>query len=505
MKNYFLQTVIILLSVVLLTGSTQRANAQISGFKLADYKNPVYLYQALDLGFNLNSSINNQNVPIQPEGPNLKTREFLFSSDLNATYTRYSNRLSYQGDQQFSIGLQDDFRGEKEDPQVVTKNSQNDGTFSLGLNSSNRFYFRSNYFLEASPYAGINYDSYSTRDREYDTLNVLLRDQKSGTQYIHTVIGSGLFFGKGRIEQVQDAQLAAYILNDLEKLNRVKQGLSNEDVMELAATITKLKMTRFFDDRIHLIREITAIDSLLEKRGIKTVGDAAYFTAIYDNWQYAHNPVRQSGYRLYGGLQPSFRYQGFGQTKDTLSPVNSKFKTRELIEEFHLPVLIGFIYEKPGSLEWQHSISASISWQHDYTDETQQQLLPDELGKVLIFRTTGSTVTSSLGYTAGYYPSTRTWLTAGISSSYNYAIYDNKSDISAMVKGKSRQDVYTRLSFNAYYYLSQRLRLSVQADVNNYWQANETGKTANAGSTNVKQTGKSWAGGVSGALTYSLF
>jgi len=85
---------------------------------------------------------------------------------------------------------------------------------------------------------------------------------KDNTDFLST--GYAIGFGKGRIENVTDAQMAYNILNDLKKNNLLSADFNNEDINGLAKTITRLNNTRLFDFRRKHIFELKQIDSFFK-------------------------------------------------------------------------------------------------------------------------------------------------------------------------------------------------------------------------------------------------
>jgi hypothetical protein len=486
MKNHFRQTRLFILSVAVLSCSTQYSIAQIQGFKLSDYKNPNYVYQQLNLGFSLDSRLNAGNSQLDPNPvsyePTFHSQSF--ASSINAGYSRLANNPRYQGEQYISLYQSNHLSGRNEKYFTETKNNANSFSFGLGIGSTNRYYLRPKTYLEFSPGISASLGSNSNRTKISDTLGELTSDLRTKAHSKSCLANFGLFIGRGRIEQVQDAQLAEYILSDLVKLNRAKSSLNNEDVLALAEMITKLKRTRIFDSRIRYIREITAIDSLLEIRGLRNESDAAYFTTINDNWMFAHNPIRQSGYRIYAGMQPEFSFGSNIDLSDTLAPTTGKYKTREINDWLRAPVMIGFKYEKPASMAWQHSVTAVVSWYYLLSNRTEQQILPVELDKILLVKTTGSLLKTSLGYSAGYFPNTLTWLAAGFNSSLYYQVKKTEADNAPTRTGISDLDAYFLVYLNAHYYLSEKLQLVFDVSMSSPFGMTESGNTNGTGSIN---------------------
>ena len=150
---------------------------------------------------------------------------------------------------------------------------------------------------------------------------------------------------------MQDARLSMYILEDLQKLNRENRLASDEDVLALARVITSLKYKRFFDNRLRKIAEITAIDSFLQKNNISGTADATYFTSLNDMWNYANNPVRNSGRRFFTGVETYYNYYYDYNHKNFQAPASDPTERTEHHSNGNISLVAGINYEKPVSIK----------------------------------------------------------------------------------------------------------------------------------------------------------
>ena len=113
-----------------------------------------------------------------------------------------------------------------------------------------------------------------------------------------------LGLGKGRIEMVNDAQMALFILNDLENQGLIVNKGSREQQYAFAEVITDINNQRVFDNRRKRIYELQRIDSFIKTSGLSSTTDIRHFTTINDNWIYAFNPLRQHGNQWYVSINP---------------------------------------------------------------------------------------------------------------------------------------------------------------------------------------------------------
>jgi len=333
------------------------------------------------------------------------------------------------------------------------------------------------------------------------TLDTISNSTESISKNFQTYSHIALLIGKGRIEQVQDARMALYLIEDMHQLNRGKRPVSDEEVLELAKLITSLKYKRFFDSRLRKIAEISDIDSFMQQKGIVSSLDATYFTSLNDNWDYANNPERNSGWRIYTGIESDFGYN------NTKNHTDYKVPAKDLIEyTYNQKTLNGFIvaglkYEKPISLKWQQSAFVKARFGSFYKLRNQKETNQDDVNN---FQGTTPSFDLNAGYGYGYYPNSRTWLTADwiLSTSYSKEFTGtSKND-----KENSTNNFYflTGPSVQAYYYLSEKLRLSLY--FNSFLQIDNENYITNIpeGSDN-NQTRTNWNHELSASLTYSLF
>jgi hypothetical protein len=499
MKSTVVITTIVMLISIL---AVKTSNAQDSAFKLSDYKNPNYFYQTLDLNFGLTSIfIQHQSETTDKSGGN----NFSLYSKAGAFYSLYINSPGTQTELQTSF--YGDLGSTVQHSKYESLNTEyNSNAFNhsenLNIEGLKRFYnAKQNYFEVSGLISGIDYSSSSeVTNKNSDTIiSKYTSDHKT-----HNLNISGSFLiGKGRIEQVQDARMALYLLDDLQKLNRQNQIASNEDVLALAREITRLKYKRFFDDRLRKIAEITAIDSFLQKNGIAGTTDATYFTSLTDNWNYSNNPVRNSGKRFFTGIEADYMYSYNSQSSDNVVPDEIPINNIVKRQNAGAYIVAGVACEKPTSLKWQNSANLKIgvglrqNTVHFDLDDVSENPLPQYTEALPSLKLTGN-------YGFGYYPTSRTWVT------FDWWIL---SGWDKEMKGTSKQDkkddqnsfyTYTGPQFHAYYYLSEKLRLSLTF-TGEFRLDNDKFTYEVIEGNPDKNTSTWWNHQLNAALTYSLF
>jgi len=225
-----------------------------------------------------------------------------------------------------------------------------DNTFqtSFRWERNDRFYKTGLWFLEF----GNILDAAANRNTRKVPLTVI----KNNKQEVKNTFTFGA--GRGRIERVQDAQMALYILQDLET-----QGLLDAEVTpalshSFARLITDINNRRVFDSRRRRIYELTRIDSFLRTSGLTNKTDIRHFTTVNDNWAFAINPYRLAGTAWFVRLKPGIAYSNSYMQRKSGSNVENKTDILRL----SLSPETGFEKYIPVNLQWQQNLGASITY-----------------------------------------------------------------------------------------------------------------------------------------------
>ncbi len=484
--------------------TSQTSTAQTSTFRLSDYKNPDYLYQTLDLNFGLNSGFTFNNQSNSEADSRSNTSAFSLNSGAGAVYSFYKNSPKIQSEKHISLDAgigSSSFTIKRE----YNDSDYKSGSFSHGENfyilGLKRLYNEKKQYFEVNGTLSALYNGLSSHNKALNS-GIIDFEQESNQKNLNLNLTGAFLVGTGRIEQVQDARLAMYILEDLQKLNRANKIASDENVLALAREITLLKYKRFFDNRLRKIAEITAIDAFLQKNGISGTTDAAYFTSLNDNWDFANNPVRNSGKRLFTGLEANYGYLYNNTVNENIVPDNepNEYKLNQANGGFYL--VAGFNSEKPKSLTWQNSSSVKVGVGMQSGVKTEKE--PDIADETKYYLWTLPTVKLAADYGFGYYPNSRTWLTfkwwllSGWDKEMDGDSKDKKEDL------QNRFYTYTGPQFNAYYYLSEKLRLSLTFNGEFRFDNIKYLYDVIEGAPE-KETSTIWNQQVNAALTYSLF
>lgn len=389
--------------------------------------------------------------------------------NFGVTFDRYRNARTFRGTQVASFNFSGSH--DKNNDGVKT------GSYTVGLSYSNssRFY--------GDDYEGLFFETGGRALFSY------YRYKYSGTAAYHQtktksgdiVLALPLRMGKGRIERVEDARQAIYILENLAKRKVLSRELTGEEIDAFARLISTMKNKRFFDARLQMIDEVTAVDSFLVASGALASGGAAYFTTLYDYWMYGDLFERKSGTEISGGVTPSFGYSRYESPILFDSGIVDLYESRRRMPSISADVR--FDFERPLNLYWQNSAWVSLSGKYlleKYWEKDQGDIRSDRKEKNYQARLAGR-------YAFGYYPNSRTNINLGIEETLGWDKYDYLADDGSFLS------VNTSLALDLYYYFSPQFRLAVNGLLVHYYE-----DRANSNYTR-------WLGNLTLTLTYSLF
>lgn len=353
-----------------------------------------------------------------------------YSGRLGATYLFYGNREKYQGEQRIALDMSSSFYNS-------TGSIERSFSSNMTVHSVNRSYFTKKQFIE--------YD--------LDLNESISKGRWGKDEYSHGHTRNDLrvsipvYYGVGRIERVQDARLAIYILDDLFKTGRITRVPDNREILKFAHLISQTKNKRFFDSRIKRIWEIETIDAWLQSKNLIKTTDATYFTRLYDNWMYATGPVRESGRRFSIGLIPEFRSSvDYTFTLPDTTTSHAKTGYRKIS---------GIIRQeraKPINLYWQtgHLFELTGFW-----GQTNAEQVKDANG----YQQRSVGLTGKIQYTLGWFPNSRT----NLNLSMNVEGFYNLKVPKPYIEGKYSTGYYLdpTIELRFHYYISPQLQLDL--------------------------------------------
>jgi len=415
--------------------------AQEYKYDLNKYYTPDIVRNKLDVSFSGNGSFSNET----------STNDSLFSNNLNGslipTFVMYKNtrKLVSQFNVDGSFQAQSWGRGDLFDNSNSFLGTQSTNNLHLGYDA--RFYNPKKQFLSLGIYGGFRNEG----NMNHFTTNSV--KTKAGNQDYGGGIRASFGLGFGRIESVEDARQAIYILDELSKKGVLTRQLSNDEVFQFSQQISRVKNKRFLDSRLHLIDEITSIDSFFVSNNLLTKSDASYFTTLYDYWQYGALYSRKSGHEFAFSLSPAVSLSSDNSLNiDTLIWAHGHFNY------YRGELTIAYNYEKPVSLNWQHSAFALIICNSTLYD---QATLPETNYPSTIRKYNYNNAYLQGGYSISYYPNTRTNYSVGLSQGLSLNSYDDMDSSTASPVNNLQSS--TSFNLNASYYFSPQFRLSANS------------------------------------------
>ena len=398
-------------SLLILAISQLSAQNDYNGFDLSKYYTPDIKRNSLEFQFNMSGSAKNYRDTTSASSFNLQDTQLSFSNLLN---TRRKISVFQAG---INVGLS------------YSKFTNKDFSFSNSENVRwiNKLYYSGKHFFIYN--ATVNYNGYYSKITKTQIPDI--STYKSSEVNVSPEIGWGI----GRIERVEDARQAIYILEEFKKNNVLKREMDKEEIFEFAQLISSVKNKRFLDSRLHRIDEISTLDNYLKNKGVLSNVDAPYFTSLYDMWDYGALYNRSSGLELSLKVSPAYYCK---------SNTNNNFYNQ--IKEYGLKSSVSFNYSKPVKLNWQHDFSANANF-------GIYDIIPGYNDAELYY-----IPGAELSYKLNYYPTTRSNLYAETRYNVNY-----QQSMDESIKYLSQQFL---LGAGANYYVSQNVRLSGYAGFN---------------------------------------
>ena len=129
-----------------------------------------------------------------------------------------------------------------------------------------------------------------------------LNEAPNNTKTLTSSVGMPIGWGKGRVELVSYAWMAARMLKRFRYQGLLSKDLTMEDVRGLADVLSGIKLDRVYDRRLDLIGDIMELDTYIREKGWMNRYGVNYFTTLYDYYLYGIQSGRQAGSRWFVGL-----------------------------------------------------------------------------------------------------------------------------------------------------------------------------------------------------------
>jgi hypothetical protein len=474
--------ILFLLSAMMMTTIL---NSQYSGFDLSKYKLPDIKLNRLDFNFDLNQTKNN-NIIDPSQYTKSKVLSDYFYGTLNLDYFHFRNSERYQGNMSVDLNIQPSVNTTRENGLVVRSNSFI-GDFLAS--STNRFFLPKLKFFEVDPELSVN-SGRGKNHRDFSSTSA----QDSKTDQFTTTVSMPVSFGHGRIEPVEDARLAIYILEELNKVGRISKLPPDNVVLEMAKVISKIKNKRFFDSRIRKIEELQIIDSFLVANNIISSDNIRYFAVLNDQWDYASGPVRESGFSINAGID---NYASFSKYSDeSIVTGNTPSKNEQSSNLYRIGGFVKAKKAKPVNLYWQNSFEIGASVGREFNRNPKEKDSP-------VYNYESDIVKTNLRYSWQYLPNSRTTLGLDINGTYQYSSGERNSGIANGNYSMKGYNFSIYPAFNINYYVSPQLRI-IFSSVFSETQAKSTASYEN-GAPDSRVATRIYHHDISFRLVYSFF
>lgn len=418
----------------ILVASTMKGLSQYNDFDLSKYKLPDLDRRALETDYSISGYANRV----------YETAFKRFSADFDLNYSRFQNTKEYQKESDLGFSFGYDINNSKEDGNLTSKQSYLNPT--LFYQGGYRHYNDRLIFMEAGLMLGSQY-----YQNKYTSLQVDGSFGLNNMRRFDLVTFIPLKIGKGRIEPVEDLRHAIYLFEELAKIQRLSADKTEDEIVEFAEYISRLKNKRFFDSRLKRIAEIESLDSFLISNGHVSIQDAPYFTTLGDYWDYGNRPLRNTGTRISGMVSPGFYFPGLFNdigiaTGNGLTYMNSLFMLDGGIDVKH---------EKPVNLFWQNTVDLNC-----YLGIYEGRFIDFADTDEYSIRIPNFNV--SYSQKIGFYPNTRTNISLAYSIRY---LHSFETDLSDEFNAARFETI-----FLLNYYFSPKLRLNAFSTFFYYWQ-----------------------------------
>jgi hypothetical protein len=484
MKKTFITGLISYFFLAVLSFNTSAQ--EYKNYNLNKYYTPDIVRNGLDLNFGSSGSFLNQSENRSYDQNVKDTINYGNTSGaLNSTFSTYKNTRKNESLLQLNLdllGQMNNYNSKPIDPYSPNSSSLYSNE-NLGLTYTNKFYNSAKQFISFGVTTRLSFSGGKTKTKDSDFINKTATS-KDFFSDLAPFIGAGF----GRIETVTDARQAIYIVDDLSKRGVLTRQLSNDEIFRFAQQISKVKNKRFLDARLHKIDEISTVDSFFVNNNLLTKSDAAYFTSLYDNWENGANFERNSGQVFEIQFSPNMHWYNIYNQTDTLN--GSSIWNRNKYSNYGISLLFSYNYAKQVNLNWEKTANASLSGSTGrIVNSSSSETFSEDSNKQ-----DNGVIALNGSYSIGYYPSTRTHLSAKLSQNF----------VKNFVKSYYEETAYTNsftsitnLGFSAVYYVSPQLSLSGNASVYN----NYNKYTQSSGFERENQLGCNF----SAALKYSFY
>lgn len=410
--------------------------AQEIDFDLKSYKTTDYTRSSLDLTFGLSES--NTGTSEKGNTNNLSSSQNSFQSngslkldyfDINFSRKKIvTQKIQFDG--YFSSSKNRTMENEIEE--LLKKNLLSSNILSLSRSYIN-YYGGTNNFWKYSA----NFNMSINSNSKLEQSSSITTENNGAT--IQPLVSLYLGHGHGRLENIENAVEAIYILSELGDLGITRGQIGSEAITALADKITKLTQVRYFDSRIYRKEVMSELVSLLKSEGLVEKESVDLFNVLNDYHFMVGIKSRLSGAQLQYGLSPYMKYYSTNYADGSSQQLNDG-------------VVFNVTYDihKPINLKWQRQFLNSLNLDFGYANYKSGDT--EDWGGA---NRQPLELTTTTSYSIGYYPNTRTFINTSAFCTFNW----NKL-LNFPKKDYNNADIDAGLNINGYYYLSEKIRLN---------------------------------------------
>jgi hypothetical protein len=435
--------------------SWQFASSQVSTFELSDYKLTDVRFQSYtnQLRFNQNGQTDKNMF-----SGSLKTRNNNSSVNYNGLYTLYTNSRPSQRITSVStyfVGNRSvyEFGDEGDRNRYYRRNYHwNSG---VQVNDVHRKYITSTLFLEAQFLAKYEFQQIFNFEKNWTPAEI--KDRLGEDRHLFSV-GAPVKIGLGRLERVEDARQALFLMEALQKVGRLSDSISQQDYLNLSAFVSKLRNKRFFDVRLQRIYQVKALDTFMRRNKLTRETDAPYFTTTYDYWMYGGNPIRQSGRRFAVAFYPMIARQSERRSQLGFTTTLEANYKKSFQQGF---VALECDIEKPFRQKWQSSLNGRL-----FMGKRINKYLTESILNEIDEKYNVPSIQFKVNYGLGFYPSTRTSITwnTSIDLARVHSVYTTDKSFTNSFDFDMDRNIFST-NLQATYYVSPRFRIAANIDL----------------------------------------
>jgi hypothetical protein len=370
-----------------------------------------------------------------------------------------------------------DFRKDNDTTSNLFKGNSN--SLDLGFRIHNRFYNEQNNFFLLS--GGGSIETSQQNGSDLNRVNGTIQESnKNSRNILNTNVNLSVGAGKGRLEYVTDPIMATFLIVDLIEKAGIN-GVSPEQIENIAKGITQIRNTRFLDFRFRLIDQIEMLDKVLKDNGITSEKAAKYYTTLNDNWLYATQLQRYSGERWEFALNSNLNTSNGNREEKDFRNNFSPYQYKAKYNAFNLRNGFDINYNnyKQSSLKVQKSWGLSLSGFQ--SNENSLNEFKDSIGSGTWISINENTEINNLtnnltlegNWSYLFQPNTRTFLTFTASPGIRLSSNKDETNIfrsqTISINAKTNQNnnsIFMNLGLRYFKFISQNLYFNI--NINTY-------------------------------------